>query len=373
MPEKICVQQEEVPIDWAQVERVVVSPGISPKHPIYSEALGRGIPVVGEAELALPFFTKPLVAVTGTNGKTTVAFLVEHILNASGIKAKALGNVGTALCHQLLHPKEEEAFVVELSSYQLETMVTPVFDAGVLLNVTPDHLDRYEGMEQYAAVKCRLQQVVKKGAPFFVHSRVAAEWGSVLTPGFQVYDQQGGLPEEMAKHDRENTLAALALCEALGVSTEMGRRALPTFCKPAHRIEFVREIGGVSFYDDSKGTNIDAVIQAVMAMKGAVILIVGGVDKGASYLPWKEAFAGKVKQMIAIGQAASKVEEELHPYFKIKRAETLLLAVESAARDAAEGDCVLLSPGCSSFDMFRDYKHRGEEFQRIVNKLRRES
>ena len=166
-------------------------------------------------------------------------------------------------------------------------------------------------------------------------------------------------------HDSENARAAWALCRAF-VTEEQFHSALAIFKKPPHRVEFVREINGVSFYDDSKGTNIDAVIKAVGCMKGPVILIAGGVDKGASYLPWKEHFLGKVKQIIAIGEAAPKIFSELHPYFNIQLAETLFSAVTAAAAEALEGDVVLLSPGCSSFDMFRDYVHRGEEFQNSV-------
>ena len=159
----LFVQHDSEPIAWDQVDTLVVSPGVSPQHPIYREAKENKIKIIGEAELALPHFSKPLLAVTGTNGKTTVTLLVEHVLNSAGIKAKALGNVGTPLCSNLLEPGDEQVFVVELSSYQLETMHTPVFDTAVLLNITPDHLDRYPDMNAYAEAKCRLQHLVKSG------------------------------------------------------------------------------------------------------------------------------------------------------------------------------------------------------------------
>jgi UDP-N-acetylmuramoylalanine--D-glutamate ligase len=386
------VQHESEPIDWGCVERLVLSPGVSWKHPICRDAKEKGIAVTGEIELALPYFHRPLIAVTGTNGKTTVTLLVEHILNASGIKAKALGNVGTALCAYLTNPESADVFVVELSSYQLETMHTQVFDAAVLLNITPDHLDRYEGMEDYAKVKCHLQRLMKDSAPLFVQSQAASTFGHLLSSShYQTFGMEKGsdlwtdqsvlfyreniaciLPldyREMGRHDCENALAAWALCRPFSISNAHFCNALATFRKPPHRIEFVRQVGGISFYDDSKGTNVDAVIQAVMAMKGPVILIVGGVDKGASYFLWKEHFAGKVKKIIAIGQAAAKIYSELHPYFNIKLADTLSSAVEAAVIEAERGDFVLLSPGCSSFDMFRDYAHRGEEFQRYVDMI----
>jgi UDP-N-acetylmuramoylalanine--D-glutamate ligase len=385
-------QHDGEPIDWNGIESVVVSPGISPNYFLYRAALEKGIEITGEAELSLPHFKKPMVAVTGTNGKTTVALLVEHILNTAGIKAKALGNVGTPLSDYLIEPGSEEAFVVELSSFQLETMRTPVFDAAALLNITPDHLDRYANMEEYAKSKCRLQTLMKKAGCFFVQDQIVKFFAPLLqspkTFGMEktsdlwtdqakiVYREkiECFLPiryREMGRHDNENALAAWALCTPFSIQSEQFCKALETFRKPHHRIQFVREVDGISFFDDSKGTNIDAVIQAVKSMKGPVILIVGGVDKGASYLPWKEPFSGKIKQMIAIGASANKIYRELHPYFNIKFADSLASAVQAAASCAERGDSVLLSPGCSSFDMFRDYEHRGEEFQRQVHLLRR--
>ena len=452
----IDCQHDSAPIDWTQIRRVVVSPGISPKHPLYSAATEKGIEVVGEAELALPHFKKPLVAVTGTNGKTTVALLAAHILNTAGIKAAALGNVGAALCDYLLDPGPEEAFVIELSSFQLETLRTPVFEGGVILNITPDHLDRYANMQEYAEAKCRLQTLMKREDIFFIQEQILELFASLLHgKNYQTFGMKkscdlwtdktkivyrgncktavpqeiddfdasfqgqqagpcradGGLLEqagekarlkmgskgrfigahelcnslyrekvecilpnryrEMGRHDYENALAAWALLRPFSIPNELFCIALETFRKPPHRIEFVREVDGISFYDDSKGTNIDAVIQAVQAMKGPVILIVGGIDKGASYLPWKLPFSGKVKQMVAIGAAARKIYEEMHPYFNITLADSLASAVHTALGNAEKGDCILLSPGCSSFDMFRDYAHRGEEFQREVNSIRR--
>lgn len=380
------VQHESEEVNWEEIELLVVSPGVPPHHPIYCGAQEQGIEMTGEAELALPHFRKPLVAVTGTNGKTTVTLLTEHVMKASGIKAKALGNVGDSLCSYLLEPGPEEVFVVELSSYQLETMKTPVFDAAVLLNITPDHLDRYLSMQAYAQAKFRLQFLLKKDIPFFVYRQAAEDFADLITSShvqtFAV-EQQADLSldallwlaecEKLKRHDRENALAAWILCQPFGISREQFCHALTTFCKPPHRIEFVSEIDGVHFYDDSKGTNIDAVIQAVKAMQGPVVLIAGGVDKGASYLLWKEPFLGKVKQIIAIGQAAPKIYRELHPYFNVKLTDSLASAVGEAAASAVRGDFVLLSPGCSSYDMFRDYAHRGKEFQDCVQliKLRR--
>ncbi len=369
---KRVVNDEE--IDWSQIFLMVVSPGISPKHRLYQNAIAHGVEVTGEAELSLRGLKQPIVAITGTNGKTTVTLLVEHILNVSGVKAKALGNVGTPLSAYESDP--DEVLVVELSSFQLETLSTLSFDAAVLLNITPDHLDRYASMEDYAKSKCHLQSLVKPQAPFFVCSQVVETFGSCLKSGYQLCERESiesFLPlkyRELGKHEWDNAAAAWALCKQFGISQKQFCQGLESFQKPHHRIEFAGSIDGVLFYDDSKGTNIDAVIQAVNAMKGPVILIAGGVDKGASYLLWKEIFQGKVKRIVALGQAAPKIYEELNPYFEMEIVDSLSCAVETAHSHAVRGDHILLSPGCSSYDMFRDYVHRGEEFQRKVQHLR---
>jgi UDP-N-acetylmuramoylalanine--D-glutamate ligase len=371
---ELLSNQQDVP--WAEIDLLVPSPGISPRHPCYQKARSLGIEIKGEAELALRRLDQPAVAITGTNGKTTVTLLVAHILREAGIKAKALGNVGEPLSTYLINPEKESVAVVELSSFQLETLSTPAFDAAALLNITPDHLDRYATLEDYARTKCHLQSLLKPMASFFVSQPVVDQFSSFLQPGYQVYSAEKIeeiLPVDYRSwgaHDVDNAMAAWALCKPFEVTAESFRRALCSFQKPKHRIEFVRSIQGVHFFDDSKGTNIDAVMKAVEAMKGPVILIVGGVDKGASYFPWKEAFRGKVKRIIGIGQAAPKIFRELNTDFEMEIVDSLSSAVENSMAYADEGDHVLLSPGCSSYDMFRDYAHRGEEFQRSVFSLR---
>ncbi len=356
---------EPPPFDWSLISLIVASPGVPPSDLMYQEALKREIEVIGEAELALRSFNQPAVAITGTNGKTTVTLLVAHILNQAGIKARALGNVGDPLATYVLHPDPSEVAVVELSSYQLETLSAQVFDAAVLLNVTPDHLDRYGEMLPYVQAKCRLQNCLKPKGIFYVQARAAEEWHECLLPEFHLFAVQ------RRSHEQENEEAAWLLCQSFGVTREQFQKGLDSFSKPPHRIEFIDEINGIKFFDDSKGTNLDAVIQAVKVMPGPVILIVGGVDKGASYLAWKEPFSNSVKRLIAFGEAAFKIESELSPYFIVDRVKTLDEALQKAQDSAKAGDCVLLSPGCSSFDQFRDYVHRGEEFQRIVGNLKK--
>ncbi len=367
---------------------VVLSPGVSLEHPLVQHFLLQGVEVIGEAELAFSHFKGKAVAITGTNGKTTVTLLVEHVLKTSGRKAKALGNVGEPLAECLLREDPEEIIVAELSSYQLETLKTPVFTAAVILNITPDHLDRYQNMLAYASAKARLQHCVAEGGAFYVFEEVIDEFSELFSTSFYSIGTRNSsflqveehvicslgepiftLPceyKKLGKHDRLNALAAWALCSCLGVTQDEFLFALKSFKKPAHRIEFVATIDGVDFYDDSKGTNVDAVIKSVLTMKGPVVLIAGGVDKGSSYLPWKDSFKDKVKAIFVLGEASKKIEKELSLFFNVKIVDSLGEAVQKAKELACEGDSVLLSPGCSSFDMFRDYAHRGNEFQKFV-------
>lgn len=350
--------------------RVVVSPGISLEHPIVKESIIKGSQVTGEVELGFPCNKQKAIAITGTNGKTTVTYLVEHILKSCGKKARAIGNVGFSVTQYFLNPDFEEILVVELSSYQLETLKHPFFDAAVVLNITPDHLDRYDDFSHYAKAKSRIQHCLKEDGELYLQERVFSEFGAFFDKPFHVFDEDGQLElSGLANHDRDNALAAWALCNKMGVSREAFMQALKTFVKPAHRIEFIRQVRGVNYYDDSKGTNIDATIQAVKTMQGPVVLIAGGVDKGSSYKPWLEVFSGRVKQVFVLGEAAGKIYAELSLFFNVKIVDSLECAVKEASKVALEGDAVLLSPGCSSFDMFRDYAHRGREFQRFVSLL----
>jgi UDP-N-acetylmuramoylalanine--D-glutamate ligase len=371
-----------------EFDQVVISPGVSPTHRLYKEALRFGKKIIGEAELAFSRLHQPAIAITGTNGKTTVTLLIEHVLKACGKLACALGNVGTPISSYLKELQPHEIVVAELSSFQLETLNQVVFDAGVVLNITPDHLDRYDSMRQYAKAKCQLQKLIKPKGTLWVHQAVADEYGDLLEPGFRTYgpnsksefwtDRQviregdkvlAELPmhyQDAGSHESENVLAAYLLCQTFGIEGLSFTKAVASFKKPAHRIEFIDSIGGVDYINDSKGTNIDATMKAVEMMTGPVILIAGGVDKGATYQPWISCFKGKVKHMIVIGEAASKIEEELGSEFPMTKVATLDEAVHLAKAQAIAGDKVLLSPGCSSYDMFRDYVHRGEEFRRIV-------
>lgn len=354
--------------DMKEFDRLVVSPGISPLHPLYAEAVRRGVEVIGEVELALREIDQPCVAVTGTNGKTTVTLLVEHVLKSAGKEAKAVGNVGIPLTSYV--KKKEEILVLELSSFQLETLKTKKIDFGTILNITPDHLERYGSMEEYAKAKCRLQELANN---LWVSERVVEEFGGLLKPGYKVCQGEvetiGGSGYVQGEHDVENLLAAWALCKEFGIERDVFAKSLKTFMRPSHRIEFVAEVRGVFYVDDSKGTNVDATIAAVQAMKRPVVLIAGGVDKGSSYAVWKKPFGGKVKHVVAIGEAAPKIKEELSPEFCVEMSSDLGQAVLRATKMAEHGDVVLLSPGCSSYDMFKNYADRGNKFKEEVRKL----
>jgi len=371
---------------------IVVSPGIPGTHRLIKSASMQGIEVIGEVELALRTVDekRSILGVTGTNGKTTVVSMIAHVLNFAGIKAEAVGNIGIPLTFSIDQAPDVKVFVVELSSFQLETLHASSFHAGVCLNITPDHLDRYANMEGYAKAKSRLQNCLKQNGQFFVEEKAYHQFKTLFSscllygyhPDCYIYtdtkslylkgDRQFALPQEYAgfkNHDLENLMAVYSLCHLYHIKNEDFLSAAASFVKPHHRIEFVQTINGVTYYDDSKGTNVDAVISAVNRLVGEIILIAGGVDKGSSYTPWIKAFDGRVKAIFAIGKAADKIREELRGHLNVALCESLEQAVVNASNFAKQGNIVLLSPGCSSYDMFKDYAHRGQEFQRIVNSL----
>ncbi|MGK5595156.1 MAG: UDP-N-acetylmuramoyl-L-alanine--D-glutamate ligase [Parachlamydiaceae bacterium] len=390
----LILVNDKVPIFFGDIDLVIVSPGISLKHPLYIAAKGENKRILSEIELGcLYLLDQKVVGITGTNGKTTVTFLIEHILNYAGRKAVALGNVGVALSAEIEGLDQNQTIVLELSSYQLEMLNQKVLDIGVILNITPDHLDRYGTMEAYARAKLNMQKCIKPEGLFLVEEKAAKQY-SPLISSTSSYQQFGYQPSNLYHTDLkamfyagrkmadlpeaykgqpsvhlENFLAASAACHALGISYETIVKSLPSFTVPKHRLEFVRKIKGVSYYDDSKGTNVEAVKRAVEMLPNDVILIAGGVDKGESYTYWTEGFKGKVKCICAIGEAKEKIKENLEAHISVLTFNDLKEAVHYASSIAKPNDSILLSPGCASYDMFRDYVHRGREFQSIVNSL----
>lgn len=389
----VCVEKDF--LNMSHYDLLVLSPGVPLTHPLVQSAEQAHVPIMGEIELGCQIAKNSMLGITGTNGKTTVTLLVTHVLSQCGVPAKALGNLGDPFTRELLHTDPDCTIVLELSSYQIETLYHSCLEAGLILNITPDHLDRYQTMEPYAKAKCEMVRALKPGAPLYMEETAWKQYGyllknqqprlygyaktcfiytdliSVFRDGKQSFELPTSLKNKKS-HDLENLLAAYTLCADRGVTGEAFLEAWKSFKKPPHRIEFVIESEGVRYYDDSKGTNIDAVIRAVQTIDGPIILIAGGVDKGSSYVPWLEVFRNKVKLICAIGQAAGKLHEQLAAQHPVMIFQSLDDAVDQAVRFAQKGDNVLLSPGCSSFDMFKDYAHRGNEFQRRVRESLKE-
>ncbi|MFC2049151.1 UDP-N-acetylmuramoyl-L-alanine--D-glutamate ligase [Chlamydiota bacterium] len=352
------------------VSLFVKSPGISFAHPWVKAALSSDIPVVGEIDLALAELAgrgKRVLAITGSNGKTTTTLLAAHLLQTNGTRALAAGNVGIPLLSQI--DGDFEVFVVELSSFQLEAIVVrPVFDGALILNITPNHLDRHPSFEDYIQAKLRIALCLKEGAPLYVTEQVKQVCNTQMIKNLETILPLGYRDNRyrLYPHDLENAAAAFALT---GVPLGVLQRGIDTFVRPPHRLEFVREVAGVKYINDSKATSVDAVIKAVRALDSPLVLIAGGVDKGGEYSDWLPHFRGKVKAVLALGAAAERIERELGQEMRVQKINSLQEGVQIAASLASKGDTVLLSPGCSSYDQFRDYQQRGERFTHIVREM----
>ncbi|SCA63766.1 UDP-N-acetylmuramoylalanine--D-glutamate ligase [Chlamydiales bacterium SCGC AG-110-P3] len=374
-----------------EYDYLVVSPGIAPDHLLYNGALQMGIPVIGEAELAMRCLAgRRAVGITGTNGKTTVTLLTEHFLRGAGYPAVPMGNVGTPFS-EIYRQRADAVIVGEFSSFQLETLAAPCLDAAVVLNITPDHLDRYRDLDHYAEAKLHIGLCLRRSGVLYLHETVFEKYGDIVqgvavkTIGWDrkcdvtvvrdavVIDgiEEARLPDLLrgkSGHEVTNYLAAYVLARSI-TGSNTRRYNLSDFSMPPHRLQYVTTINGIDYYDDSKGTNLDAVIHAVNSLHQPIVLLAGGKHKGASYGSWIECFAGKVKHVVAFGEAAQAVVSDLAGMCAVSRVETLDQAVSVARKYAREGDAVLLSPGCSSFDQFRDYVARGEHFQQVVKGL----
>ncbi|NGX60564.1 MAG: UDP-N-acetylmuramoylalanine--D-glutamate ligase [Chlamydiae bacterium] len=363
---------ESAPPQLEGVTCLVKSPGIPLPHPWVVEAKERGIQIVGEIDLALEVLAKKnktVLGITGSNGKTTTTLLTTHLLQQRGIEAVTVGNIGTPLLSQV--ENRAEVFVVELSSFQLSTLVPrPSFDRAVILNITPNHLDWHASFEEYSQAKFRLFSALKKGGKGFIPPSLAtcgsgwettASWKQMLETIFSLEYRVGG--NVFLKHDLENLAAACCLLEP---SREEVKEGMRTFRKPPHRLEFVRKVRGVSFFNDSKATSVDAVEKALEALEGPLLLLAGGVDKGGDYRKWIPLLRENVKRVFAMGGAANRMVEELSTDVDIEKVVGLEEGLERAISLAQTGDTVLLSPGCSSFDQFRNFEERGEVFKKWV-------
>jgi len=370
------------------VDLVCISPGLSLAQPLIDEARSRGMPVLGDIELFAWRNTAPVLAVTGTNGKTTVTALAGHLLKTAGVDAEVAGNISPPVLDALMkRPSPPAAWVLELSSYQLETTWSLDARAATMLNLTEDHFDRYAGLADYGAAKARIfegsgVQVLNRDDPvslamarpgrevvtFGLHAQ--ADFG--VRDGFLIEGAHRLLAIERlpihGAHNVANALAACALARSLGIPREALAAGLASFRGLPHRLELVRERGGVHWYDDSKGTNVGATIAALRGLGRKAVLILGGEGKGQNFAPLREVVAQSAVAVLLIGRDAPLIEKALKG-LPSERCATLEAAVERAAGIARHGEAVLLSPACASFDMFRDYKHRGDVFAAAVRAL----
>jgi UDP-N-acetylmuramoylalanine--D-glutamate ligase len=376
--------------------QVLMSPGVSLEEPIAREARARGIPVLGDIELFARAVKSPVIGITGTNGKSTVTSLVAEMAASAGRSVLAGGNLGEPAL-DLLEQPQPQLYVLELSSFQLETTYSLSLAAAVVLNVTADHLDRYGSVTEYARAK---ERIFSKAATIVLNAddplvaemgaRYRAQGARVVSFSISRTDVEYALRETGGKtflcrgeeklldvarmklaglHNAANALAALALGDAVGLPTEAMVETLKTFRGLSHRSVFVAELDGVRFIDDSKGTNVGATIAAVAGLPGPLVIIAGGEGKGQDFTPLISAFRGKVRHVVLIGKDAAAIESVLAGVCSTERAQSMENAVDAARRAARRGETVLLSPACASLDMFRDYAHRGDVFAAAVKSL----
>ena len=363
---------------------LVVSPGVKPTHPVLVEADKRGIPRCAEVELGYLSLPKSLryCAITGTNGKTTTTSLIGHIVRTAGKKVFVGGNIGDPLCnlaidYAALQKEMPDFAVLELSSYQCEEIHTFDANVAVLLNITPDHLDRYPSVDAYAAAKARLfeRQNASHASILNKEDRFCGGLGAKLTSRVIWFtpDDETGISFErsqlLGRHNRENQVAAVRAAIALGIDMASIQKGIDTFGGVEHRIERVRTVGGVTYFNDSKATNDDAAAKALLAVPAPIIWLAGGRDKNGGYALSKAAGKNKIKLAILFGEAAPLIEEAMIGTCAIARVDNIEEAVARAAREAQDGDAVLLSPACSSFYQFKNYEERGRTFKSLVNAL----
>ena len=376
----------------------VASPGIGLGHPIVLRCRSRNIEVISEVEFALRLVREAppkMIAITGTNGKTTVCELLKHIFRHAKKDCEAIGNIGRPVVEVFGQPKESwpEWCIIEISSFQLETTFQPSFAMGAWLNISPNHLDWHPSMDEYRRAKQRLAQLVVKDGLFMCHHslpplefspearviRYGRHAGELRVCGQTIVyggKEAGRIPPSVSEgfpHDVDNYLAAFGLSVEAGIDPALIEESYQLFSKPHHRIEFIGEFDRIKYFDDSKGTNIAATAAAIAAVPGPVVLIAGGVHKGASYSYWKEAFSGKVRAIVAIGQARHLIAADVGDEIPVQFADSLQEAVRKSACAIPAPCSVILSPGCSSFDMFKSYSERGDRFQECVKLLHEEN
>jgi UDP-N-acetylmuramoylalanine--D-glutamate ligase len=371
---------------------VVVSPGLPLAGPFFDAARRRGLEIVGDIELFARAAQAPVVGITGTNGKSTVTTLLARMAQRAGLKVRAGGNLGPPALELL--DASAELYVLELSSYQLETARTLHCRAATVLNVTPDHLDRYPSLASYAAAKARifarcdtavinlddpLVAAMPHAAPrtlgFSLRASVGADYALAMhaQQWWLMHAAEPLLPVAQLKirgaHNAANALAALALGDALNLPRAVMLAELTEFAGLPHRSQWVAAVNGVTYIDDSKGTNVGATLAAVAGMPGPLVMIAGGEGKNQDFSPLAAAFRGKVRHTVLIGRDAPRLARALAGVCTLEICTTLPQAVQAAAHAAHPGDTVLLSPACASLDMFSDYAQRGRVFAQAVQEL----
>ena len=386
-----------------QIELVVLSPGV-PTKSIPARYMERaGAEVIGEVELAARFLRGRIVAITGTNGKTTTTTLIGELLRGAGLPVQVGGNIGTPLVSLVDSSREDGWTVVEVSSYQLETIDTFHPTVAIVLNLMPDHMDRYEHLLDYAAAKHRIfrNQTAADVAILNADDEIVSSWASGLSAHVVLFSTARELEEGLflcnaqeivsrttkgervlvrrdemqlrGLHNVQNVMAALAAGLACGASPDSMRETLRNFKPVEHRLERVAEINGVEFYNDSKATNVDATVKALEAFAdapGKIVLILGGRGKHAPYAPLAPLVERHARALILIGEDADRIEQELKAFAPTTRATDMHDAVQRAASLAHAGDVILLAPACASFDMFDNFEHRGRVFKEAVKELR---
>lgn len=380
---------------------VVISPGVPLDIPLVQKAKALGKEVISEIELAYRLTSTPIAAITGTNGKTTTTALLGEIMKAAGKRTYITGNIGRAMIQEVENAGMEDVFVLEVSSFQLESTVSFKPKVSAILNITPDHLNRHKTMENYINTKCKvfknqdaedftilngddpetIKLVDRPNSKVLLFSRKKEVAQGAYVENDYIVIKVGDKKETvihrdkiyiLGNHNLENALAASLMAYCMGVRPSVIAKTLESFKGVEHRIEYVRELDGVIYYNDSKGTNTDASIKAIEAMKRPTLIIAGGYDKGSEYDDFIEAFGSAIKHMILIGKTADKLEETArkHGFANIHRANNLREAVRKCQVLAESGDSVLLSPACASYDMFSNYEERGRLFKEYVRELK---
>ena len=380
---------------------IVPSPGVRADAPLLRAARAQGVTIWSEIELAGRFMNGRLIGITGSNGKTTTTSLIEHILKNAGFPTILAGNIGTPLISRIEQTNDDTITVVELSSFQLELIETFRPNISVFLNLTPDHLDRHHTFEEYGAAKARIfgnqkeadSAVLNADDPAstpYAPTRPQVYWFSrkqrvaqgAFVRDHQIVFRQNG--EEMAVlklqeiplvggHNVENVLAAVTTTRIAGANPAAIAKGVRSFAGVEHRLEFVAEVSGVRYFNDSKATNVDATLKALDAFPGRILIILGGKDKGSDYTVLRKPLREKAILALLIGAAADKIEKQIEGSVAIEGAGTIERAVEIASHAARPGDVVLLAPACASFDQFQNFEHRGRVFKDLVHQLERQA